>query len=72
MTNREQCLNIINSFTETQLANVVEMLQAMSNSIREDADDAYCAALYKEYEQSPDKGQPVSIEEAAGLLGVTL
>lgn len=38
----------------------------------EAADDAFCEALYKEYEADPDKGNPVSLEEAAQLLGVSL
>ena len=32
----------------------------------------FCEALYKEYEADPDKGNPVSLEEAAQLLGVSL
>lgn len=35
-------------------------------------DDAFCAALYENYQNDPDKGDFVSIEEAAAALGVEL
>jgi hypothetical protein len=35
-------------------------------------DDAFCAALYEEYQSDPDKGEFISIEEAAAALGVKL
>lgn len=69
MTNRELCHSLLDAFSEAQLANVAAMLQA---AISDAQDDAYCNALYNEYEQDPDKGQPISIEAAAKLLGVTL
>ena len=69
MTNREICHSLVGEFPEAQLANVAVMLQA---AISDAQDDAYCNALYNEYEQDPDKGQPISIEDAAKLLGVTL
>ena len=69
MTNRERCVALLDAFSEAQLANVAAMLQA---AISDAQDDAYCNALYREYEQDSDKGQPVSIEDAAKLLGVTL
>ena len=36
------------------------------------ADDAFCIALCKAYDADPDKGEAISIEEAARQLGVTL
>ncbi len=35
-------------------------------------DDAFCEQLYRQYEADPDKGQAVSLEEAARALGVEL
>ena len=72
MTNRERCLSILDSFTESQLANVLTMLQAARDAISEAMDDAYCNKLYCEYEQDPDKDHPISLEEAAKQLGVNL
>lgn len=72
MSNREKCLAILDMFTDDQLANIASMLEAAKNAIVEAADDAFCNALLKEYEADPDKGQAVSIEDAAKLLGVVL
>ena len=72
MSNREKCIAILDSFTDTQLINIVAILQAARDAVSEAADDAFCEALYREYEADPDKGNPVSLEEAARLLGVSL
>lgn len=68
MSNRERCIKILDSFDEAQLANIAAMLQAAADAI----DDAYCSALYAEYEADPDKGEAVSLDEAARMLGVSL
>ena len=72
MSNREKCIAILDSFTDSQLVNIVAMLQAAKDATNDAADDAFCAALYKEYQADPDKGQAVSIEDAAKMLGVAL
>ena len=72
MSNREKCLELLNSFSETQLSNIVAMLQAAKNAIDEAADDAFCNALYEEYKTDSDKGEAISLEEAARQLGVAL
>lgn len=72
MSNREKCQSLLDSFSDLQLANIAVMLEAAKNAIEDAADDAFCRALYQEYEADPDKGNPVSIEEAARQLGVVL
>ena len=72
MSNREKCIAIFDSFNESQLINIVAILQATRDAIAEAADDAFCNALYEEYKAEPDKGEAVSLEDAAKLLGVTL
>ncbi len=72
MSNREKCIAILDSFNDSQLVNIVAMLQAAKDAITEAADDAFCSALYKEYQADPDKGQAMSIEDAAKMLGVVL
>lgn len=72
MSNREKCLNLLDSFTDGQLGDIAAMLEAAKNAIDNAADDAFCHALYREYEIDPDKGQPISLEEAARQLGVIL
>lgn len=68
MSNKERCIAILDTFTETQLASIAAMLQAAHDAI----DDAFCSALYENYQNDPDKGNFVSIEEAAAALGVEL
>lgn len=72
MSNREKCIAIIDSFNDLQLINIVALLQAARDAVSEAADDAFCNALYEEYKADPDKGEAVSLEDAAKLLGVTL
>ena len=68
MSNRERCIAILDTFSESQLASIAAMLQAAQEAI----DDAFCAALYENYQNDPDKGNPISIEDAAAVLGVEL
>ena len=72
MSNREKCIAILDSFNDSQLINIVAILQAARDAIAEASDDAFCNALYEEYKAEPDKGEAVSLEDAAKLLGVTL
>ena len=72
MSNREKCIAIIDSFNDLQLINIVALLQAARDAVSEAADDAFCNALYEEYKADPDKGEAVSLEDAAKLLGVAL
>lgn len=72
MNNREKCIALLDSFSESQLVNIAAMLQAARNAILEAEDENFCRSLYKEYEADPDKGEAVTIEEAARMLGVEL
>lgn len=65
MSNREKCIALIDSFSEVQLANIATMLQAAHDAISEAADDAFCASMYENYLKDPDRGEAVSLEEAA-------
>ncbi len=70
MTNKEKCIALLNSFSESQLQNIATMLQAVKDMIDDTADNVFCEALYKEYQTDPDKGEAVSMDEAAkDLLG---
>jgi len=72
MSNREKCLSIINTFTEDQLDNIVMMLNAMKAIADKAADDAFCSRLYATYQDDPDKGDPIDIDDFAKTLGVNL
>lgn len=72
MSNREKCIAILDSFNDSQLFNIVAILQAARDAVTEASDDAFCHVLYEEYKADPDKGGAVSLDEAARLLGVAL
>ena len=44
------------------------------NRLNEEADDAFCQALYKAYleDDSPDKHETITMEALAADLGITL
>lgn len=70
MSNKERCIELLDSVPDFKLGYVVAYLQGLTADEAED--DAFCEALCREYEDDPDKGDAISIEEAAQLLGVTL
>ena len=72
MTDREKCISILDSFPEEELGNIVLMLQAAKDDFADARDDAYCKSLYARYEAVPDKGELVSLEDAAKLMGISL
>lgn len=72
MSNKEKCIAILDGFSENQLASIATMLQAALAAVADAADDAFCASLYDDYLEDSDKGQAVSLEEAAAALGVKL
>lgn len=72
MSNKEICYKLLESFSESQLANIATMLKAASDAINEAADVSFCTSLYNEYLSDPERGESVSIEEAAAILGVQL
>lgn len=72
MSNRERCVAILDTFTDAQLVNVAAMLQAMRQTIDDLEDEAFCERMVREYEEDPDKGDPMAIEDFAKQLGIQL
>jgi len=72
MSNREKCISIVNSFTESQLENIAVLLEAAKKAVDEAEDETYCNFLYKEYLNDPDKEGNTSIEDLSKQLGITL
>ncbi len=72
MSNREKCNAILDSFTDAQLVNVAAMLQAMKQTIDELEDEAFCERMLQDYENDPDKGDFMPIEDFAKELGLEL
>lgn len=72
MSNRERCVAMLDSFTDDQLVNVAAMLQAMRQTIDDLEDELFCQKMVQDYENDPDKGDPMPIEDFARELGITL
>ena len=68
MSNKELAIQLINNLSEYKLGYVVAYLQGINAD--ETADDEYCERLLENYEASEDKGDFVSLEEAAKMCGV--
>ena len=72
MSNREKCISIIDFFTEDQLEKIAEMLESAKKLAVETADDVFCAKMYENYLENPDKGEAVDFEDFAREIGVEL
>ncbi len=72
MSNKERAVAMLDGFTDIQLGNVVLMLQAMRQTIDDLEDEAFCEKMVQDYENDPDKGDPMPIEDFAKELGITL
>ncbi len=74
MSYREQCIEIINGFSEKYLADVLLILKAAKKAECEAEDDAFCMKLYEEYlkDLRTEGEEFIPIEELAGLAGVEL
>lgn len=68
MSNRDLAIQLINQMPEYKLAYVLAYLQGLTAD--ENADDMYCEQLLTNYENSSDKGEFVSIEEAMKMCEV--
>ena len=70
MSNKELAMQLIDNLSEYKLGYVVAYLQGINAD--EEADDAYCAQLLNNYENSEDKRDFVSFEEAVKMCGVDI
>ena len=70
MSERELCAQLLSYVPDFKLRYVLAYLQGLTAD--EMDDDAFCEQIYQEYLADPDKGQAVSLEDAAAHLGVTL
>lgn len=72
MSNKEKCVAILDRFTEDQLVHVATMLQAMRKTIEDLEEEAFCEQMVRDYEDDPEKGDPMPIEDFARELGIQL
>ena len=72
MSDRERIIQLVDETPEYKLGYVIAYLQGLIAD--EEADDAFCERMYREYEESddPDKEKFVSLEDAARACGVDL
>lgn len=74
MSNKEICINLINSFEEYQLNNIIVLLQSAKTLADESSDEAFCLKLLEDYENDPDPSnkETVSLEVFSKEMGITL
>ena len=70
MSERERVAQMLNDIPEYKLGYVLAYLQGLMADEAED--DAFCERLYQDYLNDPDKGDFISIEEAAKMCGVDI
>lgn len=72
MSNRERVISLLDSVPDYKMGYVLAFVQGLT--IDEEADDAFCADMLKEYMEDPDphKHDTISIEDLAAELGVKL
>ena len=70
MSERERAVQMVNDIPEYKLGYVLAYLQGRMSDEAED--DAFCERLYQDYLNDPDKGDFISIEEAAKMCGVDI
>ena len=70
MSNKELAMQLINNLSEYKLGYVVAYLQGINAD--ESADDAYCEQLLDDYNNSDDKGDFMSFEDAVKMCGVDI
>lgn len=72
MSNKERCIQLLDSFTDAQLATVAVMLESAKTMADDAADNAYCSQLYSDYLQHSDKDDGISLVDFAKQCGVEL
>ncbi|MCH5299015.1 MAG: hypothetical protein J1E96_04550 [Ruminococcus sp.] len=70
MSNKELAIQLINQIPDYKIGYVLAYLQGLSAD--EAADDEFCAKLLEDYQNSTDKGEFVSFEEAVKMCEVDI
>lgn len=70
MSEKDYAKSLLDTIPATMLGRVIAYMQGMIAS--ESADDAFCEALYENYQKDTDKNQYVTLEEMAEKSGVNL
>ena len=70
MSEREMCAQLLSCVPDFKLRYVLAYLQGLTADEMDDAD--FCEQLYRDYLADPDRGETVSLADAAAQLGVSL
>lgn len=70
MSNKDLAIQLINQIPDYKLGYAIAYLQGLYAD--EMTDDLFCEKLLKDYENSSDKGEFVSFDEAAKICGVDI
>lgn len=61
MSNRELCVKLLENVPDYKIGYVLAYIQGLTAD--EDADDAFCEKLVKEYENDPEKDVSYTLED---------
>ena len=68
MSEKEIAMQLINNLPDYKLGYVIAYLQGLTAD--ESADDNFCISLIKNYQNSEDKGNFISFDDAVKMCGV--
>lgn len=69
MSDREKVLSLLDSVPDYKMGYLLAYVQGLTAD--EEADDAFCRKMYKDYLNDPERGDMVSFEEALKECGVS-
>ena len=69
MSNRELCVKLLENVPDYKIGYVLAYLQGLTAD--EDADDAFCEKLVKEYENDPEKDVSYTLEDCKKEWGLS-
>lgn len=69
MSNRELCVKLLENVPDYKIGYVLAYIQGLTAD--EDADDAFCEKLVKEYENDPEKDVFYTLEDCKKEWGLS-
>ena len=69
MSNRELCVKLLENVPDYKIGYVLAYIQGLTAD--EDADDAFCEKLVKEYENDPEKDVSYTLEDCKKDWGLS-
>ena len=72
MSTKSLCIELIDTFNDEQLSDVLQLLQSIKSIADEAADEAYCQALLKEHLKDRNENDAVTLENFAKELEIDL